>query len=131
MNNKEITLQDQIAYFDEVLKNDTESKRFIIAIPTQNVRDEQQYQEALMLAEHIKQKMDTELVEIMTNCFQIKTGSCQPLIEELDFLVFLHEFLDGEEEFIVNTVRNSRHLGVNVIDLEPSAIKEDEDYVIQ
>jgi len=130
-SNREITLLDQIAYFDEVLGNDTTSKRFIIAIPSdlndsnsQDVKDAKQYEEALILAEHIKNKMNTALVEIVTNCFQINSSSCESLIKELDYLVLLHDFWDKEEEFIINTIRNGRQLGVTVINLEASAMME-------
>ena len=131
---REVTLEDQMAYFDTCVKG-RKYERFIIAVPSipdeetdhnANANAEKQYQEALIFAEHIKKKMNTDLVEISNNCFDVHIGSCQPLIAELDFLVFLHDFWEKEQTHIIHNIRESRQFAFNVFDLKPDNIRNEQ-----
>lgn len=132
-NGREISIDDQIAYFDQILGDDTSSKCFIIAVPSDlgestnhEAKDENQYQEALILKNHIEKKLNTDQVEILTDCFHLHFGECGSLIKDLDYLVFLHEFWEKEEEYIIENIRRSRRFAVDSINLNPSSMMDDE-----
>jgi len=101
------TLEEKIFFFDENF--DVQGierglgKNFIIVTPTGDDvdRNEEQYKNAVLFAEHVKQKMKTEHVEVLTKPTQMRNS---PLIKAVDYLIFLYKFEHSEKIDVIDTV---------------------------
>ena len=110
--NKLDTMRGKIIAFDKMI-NENEVQvaanlRFVIAIPSvkeegEGGYDEAQFNDALFLANHIKEKAGVGHVEIVKDCFTIPLLA-SPSLPQIDYIIFLFEFWEKERDYILDSI---------------------------
>jgi len=75
-----------------------------------------QRRDAYKLAEFIKGKTESKVLDIILDADKIVDLSCF-VNKQIDYVLFLHEFLEFERDYILNELKKSGHRDLQVIEL--------------